>query len=109
MRAAARRFLATEDDAARHRLSTMPPPARSRATPPMASGVSAPGATPPPVAGAPEGVPVADEEADGDVLADADVLALADSLALAEADAEAEAEAEADADAEDDALFDDDD
>ena len=75
----------------------------------MASGVSAPGATPPPVAGAPVGVLVADEEADGDVLVDADVLALADSLVLAEADVEAEAEGEAEVevDVEGDALDDD--
>ena len=72
----------------------------------MARGMSAPGAGPPPVAGAPVGVPVTVEEADGDALAD--VLAPDDSLVLGEGELESEAEAEADGEAEEEVLAEDD-
>jgi len=64
----------------------------------MARGMSAPGAGPPPVAGAPVGVPVTVEEADGEVLEDG--LTLEVSLALGEAELESETEVEAEADGE---------
>ena len=88
-----RRLRAAEDASVRHLDKIRPPPTRSKAIPPKASGRLLPGAGPPPVAAAPAGVPVSD--ADADALSDAEALWLADADSDADADAEALALAEA--------------